>query len=283
MTEPNAQKKNLKSSSTELGLIDSHAHLDYEYEMGLAQVLANAKDAGVSHIIAIAAEPDSIDRVFDLAKKHNNLFHTAGVHPHEAKFWNKDLFAKVKERSLSPKCVAIGELGLDYYYDHSDRDEQIACLRDQLEYSVAVGKPIVVHTRDAETDTISELTKHSHSWRASHGTELSPGVIHCFTASREFADFALKAGYYISFSGIVTFKNAEDLRAVVKIVPLDRLLVETDSPYLAPIPHRGKQNQPAYVRFVAEKLAELKDVSIAELIALTRANTIKLFGLPLKS
>ncbi len=269
----------MNSESTQL--IDSHAHLDYDYEVSVDEILNEAATAGISHIIAIAAEPDSLPRVKKLTESHNNLFHTSGIHPHEAKFWNDELFAKVKDLSTSEKCIAIGELGLDYFYDHSVKEEQIKCIRDQLQYSVEIGKPVVVHTRDAETDTKEELTTHSEAWHSRHGKEKSPGVIHCFTASQDFAEFALAAGYYISFSGIITFKKADELREVVKVVPMDRLLVETDSPYLAPIPHRGKQNHPAYVKHVAEKVAEIKDVPFSEVVRITRENTIKLFSLPI--
>lgn len=263
-------------------LIDSHAHLDYDYEFSTDELLTGAQNSGVSHIIAIAAEPDSIERVKDLANAHTNLFHTSGVHPHEAKDWTKELAKKVRDFGQLEKCVATGELGLDYYYDHSDSKEQIPCMEEQLEISVDIGKPIVVHTRDAEEDTKSLLTLHAKAWREKYPAEKAPGVIHCFTASQDFAEFALAEGYFISFSGIITFKNAEDLRNVVRITPMDRLLVETDSPYLAPVPYRGKKNQPAYVLKVAEKVAELKELPLSEIAKQTRANTIHLFNLPIQ-
>ncbi len=262
-------------------LIDSHAHLDYEYDDSVDELIEKAALAGVSHIITIAAEPASLKRVRKLCDNHKNLFHTSGIHPHEAKDWTEELFSEVKDLSQSPKCVAIGELGLDYYYDHSDRDSQLVCFREQLDFSVEVGKPVIVHTRDAEEDTEEELTRHASDWRKQHGMEKPPGVIHCFIASEKFAEFALKEGYFISFSGIITFKNAEDVRNVVRMVPMDRLLVETDSPYLAPVPHRGEQNQPAYVLSVAKKIAELKEQPLNAVAKITRANTIRLFSLPL--
>lgn len=268
-------------SNSNVSLIDSHAHLDYEYEQPLESILTNAENAGITHIIIIAAEPDSLARVKKLASEHDNLFHSSGIHPHEAKDWTPAIFQEVQELSRSAKCVAIGELGLDYYYDHSDRDSQIKCIREQLDYSVEIGKPVIVHTRDAEADTKVELARHAADWRSQHGTEKSPGVIHCFTASKDFAEFALQEGYFISFSGIITFKNAEDLRDVVRMVPMDRLLVETDSPYLAPVPHRGRQNEPAHTRVVAEKVAELKELPLSEIARITRENTIRLFSLPI--
>jgi TatD DNase family protein len=263
----------------EVEIIDSHAHMDYEYEVGVPELIAQAKKVGVSHIIAIAAEPDSLARVQALARDYSNLFHTSGIHPHEAKLWTQDLFAKVKEGSKSEKCVAIGELGLDFFYDHAPKDEQITALRDQLNYAVECGKPVVVHSREADDDTIAELTPFAAKWNARHPGR-SPGVIHCFTSTRRLAEAMLQAGFYISFSGIITFKNAEPLRDIVRnVVPLDRLLVETDSPYLSPMPFRGQKNQPAHTRVVAEKVAELKGLPYAEIAKITRQNTIQLFQL----
>ena len=260
-------------------IIDSHAHLDYDYEVGVPELIAEAGACGVSHIIAIAAEPASLDRVEALARDHANIFHTSGIHPHEAKLWTTDLFDRVKQGSKSPKCVAIGELGLDYFYDHAPREEQIHALRDQLEFALECGKPIVVHSREADDDTISELTPYAAKWNARYPGR-SPGVIHCFTSTRRLAEAMIAAGFYISFSGIITFKNAEPLREVVRdVVPLDRLLVETDSPYLAPIPFRGQKNRPAHTRVVAEKVAEVKGLPYEEIAKITRRNTIDLFRL----
>lgn len=269
-------------SSAAPQIIDSHAHLDYEYEQSVPEMLAAAAAAGVSHVITIAAEPNSLERAHELASIHENIFHTAGIHPHEANLWTPELLARVREFAAKPKCVAIGELGLDYFYDHAPRAEQIAALRDQLAFALEIGKPIVVHSREADDDTIAELEPFAAKWKAKHPSR-APGVIHCFTSSRRLAEKMVVAGFYISFSGIITFKNAESLREVVRdVVPLDRILVETDSPYLAPMPHRGKKNQPAFTRHVAEKVAELKNISYAELARVTRENTIRLFQLPIR-
>lgn len=260
-------------------LIDSHAHLDYDYEFSTEELLSNARLAGVKRVIAIAAAADSLDRVRDLSEKFPQVFFTSGIHPHDSKDFTPEIFAKVRTLAQHPRCVAVGELGLDYFYDLSDRQVQVQALEAQLQFSAEIGKPVVVHTREADQDTITFLTQHSQQFLARHPTK-SPGVIHCFTGGKVLAEAALALGYYISFSGIITFKNAEDLRTIVReIVPMDKILVETDSPFLAPIPHRGKKNQPAYTRIVAEKVAELKGLSLNEVGQATRANTERLFGL----
>lgn len=259
-------------------LVDTHAHLDYDYEIPVEALVAEAMQAGVTTIITIAASAESLARTEEIAERFPNVFFTSGIHPHDAKDWTPAIAEELEKRAKHKKCVAIGELGLDYYYEHSDRETQFRALEAQLEFSVSVGKPVVIHTRDADEDTKQHLVSHSEAWNARHPGR-SPGVLHCFSGGPELARFCLDLGYYISFSGIVTFKNADALRAVAKdIVPLDRLLVETDSPYLAPVPYRGKKNHPAYTRIVAEKVAQLKGLALAELAATTTANAQKLFG-----
>ncbi|HEY8279074.1 MAG TPA: TatD family hydrolase [Bdellovibrionota bacterium] len=261
-------------------LIDSHAHLDYDYELSTEELLAAAKAAGVQRVIAIAAAPDSLERVRELAEKFPQVYFTSGVHPHDSKDFTEAIFSSIKSLSAHPKCVAVGELGLDYFYDHSDHETQHKALEAQLRFSAEIGKPVVVHTRDADADTLKFLKPHSRDFQAKHPGK-APGVIHCFTGTANLAEEALALGYYISFSGILTFKNAEPLRAVARdIVPMEKLLVETDSPFLAPIPHRGKKNQPAYTRLVAEKVAELKGLSLEEVARQTVANTERLFSIP---
>lgn len=261
-------------------LIDSHAHLDYDYELSTEELLRNAGAAGVKRVIAIAAAPDSLERVRALSEAHANVFFSTGIHPHDAKDFNPEIFAQVRSLSSHPRCVAIGELGLDFYYETSERQIQFQALEAQLDHSVACGKPVVVHTREADEDTLRFLRNHSQAFLRAHEGR-APGVIHCFTGSKELAREALELGYYISFSGIITFKNAENLREVVReVVPIERMLVETDSPYLAPVPHRGKKNQPAFTRLVAEKVAELKGLAFEEVARRTRENTELLFSLP---
>lgn len=261
-------------------LIDSHAHLDYEYELSTADLLKSAAAAGVDTVIAIAAAADSLERVRELAAAYPNVFFTSGIHPHDSGDFTPAIFGRIKALAQDPKCVAIGELGLDYFYHHSSQQLQFQAIEAQLQFSAEIGKPVVVHTRDADADTVRFLESHAAEFRKRHGDK-APGVIHCFTGSAELARSALALGYYISFSGIITFRNAEELRAVVRdVVPLERLLVETDSPFLAPVPFRGKKNQPAHTRVVAEKVAELKGLSLEAVAAATRANTCRLFSLP---
>jgi TatD DNase family protein len=261
-------------------LFDSHAHLDYDYDVTTEQMLADAKAAGVERVIAIAASADSLERVRELSEKFPNVYFTSGVHPHDSKDFTPEIFAHIQRLSRHPRCVAIGELGLDYHYNLSEQATQHAALEQQLAWSAEIGKPVVIHNRDSDDDMVKFLTVHSEKFRASHPNR-APGVIHCFTATEKMANECLALGYYISFSGILTFKNAEDLRRVARdTVPMDRLLVETDSPFLAPIPHRGKKNQPAFTRFVAEKVAELKGLSLEEVARAATANTELLFGIP---
>lgn len=264
-------------------LIDSHAHLDYEYEEPVEKLLENAAAAGITHVIAISAEPDSLERTQALANRFPQIFHTAGIHPHDANSaLDESVWQRVLSAAASPKCVAIGELGLDYFYKKSEPTVQKQALERQLELAMQLGKPIVVHTRDADTDSEAMLSDYGRRFQAKHAGK-SPGVIHCFTASDHLAKVMLAAGFYISFSGIITFKNAESLRATVSsTVPLDKLLVETDSPYLAPVPYRGKKNQPAWTLEVARTVALLKNLSLPEVAAITRKNTIKLFDLPIE-
>lgn len=264
-------------------LIDSHAHLDYPYELSVEEMLQQARAAGVGRVIAIAAAPDSLERVRVLSENFPQVFFTSGVHPHDSKDFNPEIFATIQRLATHPRCVAIGELGLDYFYEHSDHATQHKALEAQLNFSCEIGKPVVVHTRDADDDTLSFLSAHSQKFLANHPNR-APGVIHCFTGGARLAEECLRLGYYISFSGILTFKNAEPLRAVARdIVPMDRLLVETDSPFLTPVPHRGKKNQPAYTRLVAEKIAELKNLSFDSVSSQTEANTERLFSLPLQN
>ncbi len=261
-------------------LIDSHAHLDYEYEHSTEELLRQAADMGVKTVIAIAAAAPSLHKVRELAERFPNVYFTSGIHPHDSGDFNGEIFSLIKTLATHPKCVAVGELGLDYFYHHASQQLQFQALEAQLAFSAEIGKPVVVHTRDADADTIRFLETHSKEFLRRHPGKI-PGVIHCFTGSANLAEACLQLGYFISFSGIITFKNAEDLRNVVQnIVPLEKMLVETDSPFLTPAPHRGKKNQPGYTRLVAEKVAELKNVTLATVAQTTKANTRQLFSLP---
>lgn len=251
--------------------IDSHCHLNYK---GLVeqqqQVLERARTAGVGTMLTISTRESEWDDVIGIAEREDDIWATVGIHPHEADAHAHIDTAKLIDRAQHPRVVGIGESGLDYYYDHSDRDQQQTSFRAHIAAARETGLPIIVHTRDAEEDTAAIL-------RDEMGKGAYPGVIHCFTASDAFADIALELGFYISISGIVTFKNAKDLQATAARVPIDRLLIETDSPFLAPVPHRGKTGEPAFVADTARFLATLRGVDVMTLADATSANFHRLF------
>lgn len=253
-------------------LIDSHCHLNYK---GLikdqANVLERSRAAGVDLMLNIATRESEWDDVLGTAIREPDVWATVGIHPHEADEHPHIDTAKLVERAAHPRVVGIGETGLDYYYDHSDRERQQKSFRSHIVAARDTGLPLIVHTRDAEEDTLSIM-------RDEMGKGGFTGVIHCFTASGAFADAAMELGFYISISGIVTFKSAKDLQETAARLPLDRLLVETDSPFLAPVPHRGRPCEPAFVADTAKFLAHLRGESIEELAAATSANFRALFS-----
>jgi len=252
-------------------LIDSHCHLDFpELTSDESGVLARARTAGVGGMLTIGTRLDQFERVRAIAERHDNVWCSVGVHPHEAKEEGQRTPDRLIEATRHPKVVGIGETGLDFYYEHSPREEQAESFRAHMAASRETGLPLIVHTRNADAETGDMLEEE-------YGKGAFPGLIHCFSSGRAVAERALALGLYISISGIVTFKAAEELRAIVRDVPLDRLLVETDAPYLAPIPKRGKTNEPAFVAHTAAKVAELKGVSLAELEAATTDNFFRLF------
>lgn len=252
--------------------IDSHCHLNYK---GLVEdqsaVLDRARAAGVGTMLNISTREREWDDIIGTAEREGDVWATVGIHPHEADAHPDIDTAKLVAKAAHPRVVGIGETGLDYYYDHSDRDRQRASFRAHIAASRETGLPLIVHTRDAEADTADILAEEM-------GKGAYPGVIHCFTASGDFADKALELGLYISISGIVTFKNAKDLQETAARLPADRLLIETDSPFLAPIPHRGKTCEPGYVADTARFLADLRGVSVEDLAEQTSVNFLKLFS-----
>lgn len=255
-----------------MSFIDSHCHLNYK---GLVEdqqaVLDRARARGVGGMLNISTREREWGDVIATAEREPDIWATVGIHPHEADAHPDVDTAKLIAASEHPKVIALGETGLDYYYDHSDRVRQQASFRAHIAAARETGLPIVVHTRDAEDDTAAIL-------RDERGKGAYGGVIHCFTASDAFADIALDLGFYISISGIVTFKNAKDLRATAQRLPQERLLIETDAPFLAPVPHRGKTGEPAFVADTAAFLAELRGESVEELAAATRRNFFDLFA-----
>jgi TatD DNase family protein len=254
-------------------LVDSHCHLDFpELAEDLDQVLLRMREAGVVHALCISVNLENWPRVRDLAGGYPQLHATVGVHPDE-QGGEEPTVERLVQLAAAPKIVAIGETGLDYYRQAGDTEWQRERFRVHIRAAREAGKPLVVHTRDAAVDTIDIL-------RRERATEVG-GVMHCFTESVEVAEAAMELGFYISFSGIVTFKNAETLREVARRVPMDRVLVETDAPYLAPVPFRGKRNEPAFVRHVALQVAALKNISIEEVENSTSSNFSRLFRIPL--
>jgi TatD DNase family protein len=258
-------------------LIDTHCHLNYEYDAGKgpAELVAEAVQNGVSTLITIATDHHNFEAVQKISEQFKNVYHTIGVHPHEASLVTPEVLTLMRGYLEHPKCVAIGEIGLDYYYEHSDRNKQKEECRAQMELAIQVKKPIVVHSRDGEEDLLPLLTDY-----ASRQTGPSKGVIHCFSGTEAFARSCLDLGFYISLSGIFTFKNSESLRQMTRGFPIDRLLVETDSPFLAPAPLRGKKCEPFMVKHTALKLAEVLGLPFDELAQITTENAKKCFVLP---
>ena len=255
----------------EIMLIDSHCHLNYpglvEDEAG---VIARAREAGLSAMISISTREREWADVIAGAERHADVFATVGIHPHEADQHPDIDTARLVSATAHPKVVGIGETGLDYFYDKSDRERQRRSFLSHIAASRQTQLPMVVHTRDAEDDTIGMLERET-------AEGAFPMVIHCFTGSQRLAEACLALGAYISLSGIVTFKNAKALQETAKTIPADRLLIETDSPFLAPVPMRGKVCEPAYVMHTAKFLAELRGESVEDLIETTRHNTLNLF------
>jgi TatD DNase family protein len=248
-------------------LIDSHCHLDGErFGSDLDQVIARAREAGVEAMVSIGTGdgPPDLEAGLRLAEAYPFMYATIGVHPHDAAKANEETWIQMRALSAKAKVVAIGEIGLDYHYDFSPRDVQRSVFVRQLELAREAGKPIVIHTREAWDDTVSALRAH---WQPEGG-----GIFHCFSGGPKEAETALELGFHISFSGIVTYPKALDVQEAAKLVPLDRLLVETDAPYLAPVPYRGKRNEPAYVVETAKRLAELREESFETVATATTAN-----------
>ena len=253
-------------------LVDSHCHLDFaDFESELDEVVARARSAGVTVMQTICTKITEFDRVRAIARAHEGIFCSVGVHPH-----NVAEEPEVTEDSLiafaqDPGVIGIGETGLDYYYDNSPREAQRNAFRTHIAAARATGLPLIVHTRDANEDTAQIL-----------GEEMSmgqfSGVIHCFSTGRTLAECALRLGFYISLSGIVTFKNAKTLQTIAEDLPLDRLLVETDAPYLAPVPRRGKRNEPAFVTHTVDHIAALRGMTPDEVARLTTENFFRLFS-----
>ena len=253
-------------------LIDSHCHLDFpDFAEELDDVVARAGRAGISHMVTISTHLSRFPAVRAVAERYDNIFCSVGIHPHEAGTEREVSVEELVALSDHPKVVGIGETGLDFYYEHSPRDIQERQFRTHIHAARETGLPLIVHTRDADTDTIRIMEQE-------HAEAPFPGVIHCFSSSRELAERMVDIGLYISFSGIVTFKKAAELREVAAILPLDRILVETDSPYLAPVPKRGKRNEPAFTSYTAAVVATERNMAPDDLAKATTDNFKRLFA-----
>ncbi len=250
-------------------LVDSHCHLDFpDLAVNLDELLANMRDNEVGHALCVSVNLQDFPRVLALAEAHPNLFASVGVHPDYENLVEPQA-AQLATLACHPRVVAIGETGLDYFRLKGDLEWQRERFRQHIRAARLCNKPLIIHTREAAADTLRIM--------AEEGADSIGGVMHCFTESWEVAQQAMEMNFYISFSGIVTFKKATNLKDIAKRVPLERMLVETDSPYLAPVPHRGKINQPAFVRHVAEEIAALRGISVNEVGAATTRNFFKLF------
>jgi TatD DNase family protein len=254
-------------------MIDTHAHIAMDgYDGGVEGLLARAAVAGVTHIVAIGAggTADEAEDALAVAKDNVGVSAICGIHPHDAKAIDDPLWWRIESICAAAEVVAVGETGLDYHYDMSPREVQAAAFQRHVELALLLKKPLCIHTRNAELDTLRIL-------RDTRAQQVG-GVIHCFSGTTQFALAALDLGFLLSIPGIVTFAKPGDLHEVVQLAPLDKLLIETDSPFLAPVPFRGKRNEPALVAHTLHKVAELKGISVAEADAATTANAIRLFG-----
>jgi TatD DNase family protein len=255
-------------------LIDSHCHLHYDYTPKTsADLIREAALAGVNYLVSVGVDLDTLPAIQKISDDNKNVFHTAGIHPHDVSKMGSNYLADIKKFAAHPKCRAIGEIGLDYYYEHSPKDVQIKCFNEQLDLAIELNQPVVIHSRDAEDDLLKCLELYAKKLK----TNQIAGALHCFTGSTKLGKACIDLGFVISFSGIITFKNADALRQTVADLPLEKMMVETDSPYLAPMPFRGKKCEPSMVKITAEKIAEIKNVSLEDVAQSTTDNAKKLF------
>ncbi len=251
-------------------MIDSHCHLDHEPLLSdLSNVLKRSKDVGIKKLLTISTSFESFSRIKDIVNKDEIIYGTVGIHPHES---DNNTITKneiVKSLKKNSKIIGVGETGLDYYYNNSDKEKQITSFKTHIEAAIECDVPIIVHSRNAEDDTFKILSEYK---------EYNPKILmHCFTGSKKFSEKLLTLNSYFSASGIITFKNSIDLQETFKSLPIDKILIETDSPYLAPVPNRGKKNEPAFIYFTANKLSEIKKISKLELVNKTTDNFNRLF------
>ncbi len=251
-------------------MIDTHSHINMVEDLALDEIIKNAKDNGIQKIILPSASVSDIDTVFELTQKYDNVYGLLGIHPTEVKDWTDSLEEKIKEYSKSPKIKGIGEIGLDYYWDKSFNDLQKNVFIKQIKIANELNFPISIHDREAHKDTFDILKEYNKG---------STIIMHCFSGSVEFMRECTKEGWYIAIGGVVTFNNALKTKEVAKEVPLDKLLLETDAPYLTPAPFRGKENQPSYIKYVAEEIAKMRNISLKEIDKITTATAERIFNI----
>lgn len=251
-------------------IFETHCHLDYLKERSTEETLALSCEKGINKFITISVAPGNLDKVIEISKAHENVYCTQGLHPHEAKHWTSEVEQKILNHSSFEKVVAIGEIGLDFHYNNSPKEKQIEVFKRQLEIATEKELPVVIHSRDADPETIEVLSEMAPQMK-------KKGVIHSFTSGPELAQTAIDLGFHLGFNGIITFKNAQAVRDIVTLTPLERILLETDSPFLTPTPYRGMENGPQYLPFIAEKIAEIKEVSIDEVLIQAYKNSTSLF------
>ncbi len=252
-------------------IFDSHAHYDsHQFDEDREALMQEIEEQNIGTIVNSAADWDSLTEVVELAEKYPFVYAAVGLHPDEVKVLNEEKFSFLKEQCQKDKVVAVGEIGLDYYWDNTPRDIQEKWFIRQLELARELDLPVIIHSRDAAEDTLRIMKQHGEGLR---------GVIHCFSYSKELANEYVKMGFYIGIGGVVTFKNGKKLKEIVKEIPLERILLETDCPYLAPVPHRGKRNSSLYLPYVVQEIAELRGITCEEVVEQTEKNGKTLFGI----
>ena len=251
-------------------MIDSHCHLDHEPLLSdLSNVIKRSKDIGIKKLLTISTSYESFDRVKKIIQEDEMIYGTIGIHPHETTQNKITSDIIVKNFIDNPKIIGIGETGLDFYYENSDKDDQITSFKEHIEASIKTNSPLIIHSREAENETFNILNEYKN--------QNLKILMHCFTGSKNFAKKLLSLNAFFSASGIITFKNSLELQETFKILPIDRILIETDSPFLAPVPNRGKKNEPSFIDFTAQKLADIKNISKSDLVNFTTDNFNKLF------
>lgn len=263
-------KKRREIPNYQMPIIETHFHLDYLKDASAAEILEHARAIGVERFMTIAVEPDNMAKVIALTEAHNDVFGTLGVHPHDAEKFSNETDAFIRTHSTQDKIVAIGEIGLDYYYDNCDRAVQRKVFAQQLQIAVDTGLPVVIHTREADDDTMSILREYAPQMARK-------GVVHSFTSGMALAELAVELGFCLGINGIVTFNKADNVREVVAATPLESLLLETDAPFLTPIPYRGNENAPKYLPLIAEKIADVKQISVQQVLQTTYQNSLRTF------